>query len=447
MKTPVLILITAVLGIAIGFTVGKGGSSNNHDAPLSDQADPVTRKSQASRGSSDRKAASTSEGILAGVLKGREISQLSADDALKLLAPRISMDWNGDPLEMARNNYELQLLLSKLPASVLEQVIELSRKSDTPGFRVQQLFSAYATRDWQKAMDWAERQPDAARWKSAAIGKLAASDPARAAELYQDGRMNGTLGRSATWESGYNIANAYAKQGLQPFLSFLDTLPSGDVSNLLANSSRNLPKADIAAFLQEVGRRTADGSLDKWAMNNLVSNLAQTNPDEARKWIDSQEAGETRSKLELSLASNLARQGKSDEVLPLLKSAMAGVPGKEKEFFTSQIGTLLQTNPAIINQLADNLPAGTEFTGADLKNASTYGRNDAMVDLAKLIKNSDEQVAYLKQSLENLSNNGSKLNEVDFQLLSHRLQSLPITGSSTAVQEALANARQKALGK
>lgn len=446
MKTPALTLITAVLGLAIGFTVGKGGGGS-HEASPTDQADSVTRKTQSSRGSSDRKTGSASEGILAGVLKGREISQLSAEDALKLLAPRMSMDWNGDPLEMARNNYELQLLLSKLPASVMEQVIELSRKSETPGFRVQQLFGAYAARDWQKAMDWASRQPDAATWKSAAISKLAISDPGRAAELYQDGRMNGTLSRNATWESGYNIGNAYAKQGLQPFLSFLDTLPSGDISSLLGNSARNLPKADIPALLQEVGRRTAEGSLDKWTMTNLVSNLSQTNPEEAKKWIASQETGETRSKLELTLASNLARQGRSDDVLPLLKSAMAGVPGKEKELFTSQIGNLIQTNPALINQLADILPAGIEFTKVDLKYFGGYGRSDTMVDLAKLIKNSDEQVDYLKQSLENISNNGMKLNEVDFQLLSHRLQSLPLTGSSAAVQETLANARQKALGK
>jgi hypothetical protein len=289
MKTPGLILVTAVLGIAIGIAIGLTINKNDgrHEPGLADQAIPTSRTSHSSRGPSDKKAGSKSEGIFADLLEGRNISQLSADEALKLLESRISRGWIGDPLKMARNYYELQLILSKLPIPVLEQIMDLSLKSGTPQFRIQQFFGAFAMRDWQKAMNWAARQPDAASWKYAAISRLAANDLERATALYQDNLMNERSGRGSMWETGNIIANTYAKQGLKPLLSFLDTLPSREVSYLLSESAGNLPKADIPALLQEVSRRAAGGSINDQAMTNLVSDIAQTSPEEAWKWIDS----------------------------------------------------------------------------------------------------------------------------------------------------------------
>jgi hypothetical protein len=448
MKTPILPLGTAVLGAAIGFIIGNlPDRSVSPDQAREETREAPRRPGKAGRLTAGRKSESPTEAVLSAMLKGRAPGELSAEEAFNLMQPNLSMDfWGGDPLEMARRNYEFQLLLNKLPLPVLEQVMELSRESGTPGYRLQQVFGAYAIRDWEKAMAWAEKQPDATSWKNNAIAKMALTDPTRASELYQQGMLEGTSSMN-TWEVGMSLGSAYAKQGKAAYLAFIDSLPSGSASNVLSNSIRNLPKEDLPAVMKEMEQRVADGKIEEWTLRNLISNLAATDPQAANAWIEGMEAGENRSKIEMSLAENLARQGKGSEALALMKNAMAGMPGKEKEFFQNHVGSLVQSNPALAQQLASNLPEGVEITREDLKNIGTYGRNDLMIDVAKLVKSPDEQALYLEESFRKISDR-SKLNAKDFQILTHRLQTLGLTGdAATRARQALDEARDKVLGK
>ncbi|RYD20968.1 MAG: hypothetical protein EOP88_13110 [Verrucomicrobiaceae bacterium] len=458
MKAPLLPIATAVLGIAVGFIGGKsGGAGGAGDTASKDgQEQNESGKRQGSSrgaGSGGQRSDSSADAVLSNLLKGRAASEITAEEAYQLMLPQLNMDWNADPLQSARMNYQFQLLMSKLPLPVLEEVLVLSRDGKSvPPYRASMLFGAYATRNWEKAMAWAETQPDAPVLRSAALSRLATTDPARAAELYQKDLMSGES-RSGMWDTSYTLGSAYAKQGQAEFFKFIDGLPSGSVSNLLSNAARNLPKEDIPAFLAEMQKRSAEGKVESWTMNNLMSNMATTHPEEARKWLDSLEPGTKRAEAELSLANSLARQGKSTEITALLKSAMEGAAGKEKEFVRERAANTLMQNPAVMAELVAMLPAGQELTKEDVKHWGNYGygRTDAIVDVAGYIHSQDEKAAYLIESLNGMGENSRgnrKPNAKDFEILEHRLQKAGLTPEGmTQVRTALQGARDKILAK
>lgn len=456
MKTPLLPVATAVLGIAVGFIAGKGGGSGGEkvkeDGPLVRNGSGTRQGSTRGAGAGGQRADSSSEAVLSAFLKGKSPTELTAEEAFALLKPQMNMDWYSDPLEAARMNYQYQLLASKLPLAVMEDVLALAREGGVPPYRANQLFGAYAARDWEKAMAWAEKQPDAGTLRSVAISRLAQDDPARASELYQQELMTGAS-RMAGWEASYSLASSYARLGQAEFFKFLDGLPSGSASNLLSNGARNLPKEDVATFLAQVQKRAADGKMEGWAMNNLISNLAGTRGEEVRKWVETMEPGSKRAELEISLAGSLSRQGKPGEVDELLRSAMAGAAGKEKEFVKERGGNLIGQNPEVMEKLVNLLPEGQELTREDVKQWAGYGfgRTDTMLDLAKLIRSPEEQAAYLVESFNGMggTNNGNRnLNAKDFEILSHRLQAMDLSAeTATQAKTALESAREKVLGK
>lgn len=455
MKTPLLLVATGVIGIAIGFVAGKGGSVAKEDGPAATRSGGAnSRPGSSSRpaGAGGQRGDSSSEVVLSAFLKGRAASELTAEEAFALLKPQMNMDWNGDPLEAARMNYQFQLLAAKLPLGVMENVMELAREDGVQGYRANQLFSAYASRDWDKAMAWAEKQPDAATLRMVAISRLALTDPGKAAELHQQEMLTGAS-RSAQWETSFNLASSYAKLGQTEFFKFIDGLPSGSVSNVLSSGARNLPKEDVAGFLAEVQQRSADGKLESWAMNNLISNIASIHGEEALKWVATLEPGEKRAEMEINLASSLNRQGKNGEVDDLLRSAMVGAAGKEKEFVKERAGNLLGQNPELVEKLVNLLPEGQELTREDVKSWGNfgYGRTDTVLDIAKFIHSPDEQAAYLVETFNgmgNASQGGRKLNAKDFDILSHRLQTMNLSADTVAQgKTALEGARVKLLGK
>ena len=447
MKTPTLAIGTAVIGMAIGFLAGKSAEKQGEkqDAEAVSKRAAPPRSTSASREASGRRPAGAADGVLAGLLGGRQIAELSAADAYQLIKPSLEIDWGGDPLEWARRNYELQLMLSKLPLRVMEEVMNLAVESGN-NFRSQRILTAYALRDGQKAMDWASRQPDAAGYKAAVISAMASRDPAGAADLLQQGFMDGSY--TSSWMATYNLAAVYAKQGGTALLQFIDTMPSSSVSNLLSNSLRNLPKDELPAFMDVITQRMKDGKLQGFSMSNLLQNLATADPTLARSLIEKMEPGKERAERELAFAGTLSQQGKTGEALELLKSAMAQQPGKEKEFVLEQTSNLMYNNVEFALQLANQLPAGAEFTKEDVLKLSNRGAQTDLVSLAKFLKSPEEQAAYLEEAIASkMTNDSSRLNEMDYRILGHRIESLNLSASGKAgVAKALATSRDKALG-
>ena len=103
MKIPTLAIGTAVIGLAIGFLGGKSAEKQGEkqDAEAVSKRAASPRSTSASRESSGRRPAGAADGVLAGMLGGRQIAGLSAADAYQLIKPSLEIDWGGDPLAMA----------------------------------------------------------------------------------------------------------------------------------------------------------------------------------------------------------------------------------------------------------------------------------------------------------------------------------------------------------
>lgn len=441
MKTPPILIAGATLiGITIGFIAGS--SREERGAIARDDTPAVSSRMMSNRRADERRAGSAD--VVSGIIKGRDFSTMSAADALVLV--KANTDYflgGGDPVEMARKNYEYQLMLSKLPLAELEQLITLSQDSGVKYYLARQMFGVYAARNLNKAMAWAATQPNADSWKESAVGALAAHDPERAMKLHQDIILNG-----GGMNGGYELANSFAKQGKTALLEFIDSLPSSGAGNIVSLSMRSLPKEDLPGFLAELENRVKEGKIDQWAINSAMQNLSASDPELARSLIDKMDVGPERAKRELAFADALSRQGKAAEALDLLKSAMAQHAGKEKEFLLNEASMYGGRNLA--SQIAEALPAGMEWTVDDVKKLSGSGQwqGQDVVNMAKFLKTPEDQSLYLVEAIQNLGNRRSKLNETDFRVLEHRLQSLGFTGDNAAiVQQALAASRKKALGK
>lgn len=93
------------------------------------------------------------------------------------------------------------------------------------------------------------------------------------------------------------------------------------------------------------------------------------------------------------------------------------------------------------------LPQGSELNVEDVKKMTDCMWRADLVTMAKLLKSPGDQSRYLEGAIESLGKRGSKLNEADFRVLEHRLQSLGLTGMNLKiVQKELASSREMALG-
>lgn len=450
MKTSALVAGTALIGIAIGFVVGNvaaGPGRSGKDGAAENSS--RTKSSRWTGGGTAGSPTNKADSVASGFGNGREFGRMSANDALAIVKANLDPRRNGDLLDAARNNYEFQLMLSKLPLSEMESLMAISMEEGVPTHRIRVIFNAYASRDLDKAMAWADAQPDADSWKSVAISATATRDPDRAMAMYQDALLRGRISSFGgdMMDGAYSLASNAAKQGKLALLQFLDSVPSSGAGGYISSLLRQLPKEDMTGFLEELEKRVKDGKMEQWTMTSVLQNLASNDPALARSLIDKMPSGPERASREISFAGNLAQQGKTTEALELVKSALARQPGKEKEVFMNEAGNMY-SNPNFIAQMAEVLPAGVELTLVDITNlANRSGRSDP-VSMAKLLKSTDDQSAYLEEAIRNLGSRGTKPNETDFRVLEYRIQSLGLTGSDAeSVQKQLEDSRRKALRK
>jgi hypothetical protein len=451
MKTPTLVAGTALIGIAIGFVAGNMAAGSKRPGP--EEAEEILSRTKSSRwtgGGAAGSATGKPNSVASGFGNGREYGKMSANDALAIVRANLDPRRYGDLLDAARNNYEFQLMLSKLPLSEMESLMTISNKAGVPNHRIRVIFNTYASRDLDKAMAWADAQPDAGSWKNVAISANAARDPARAMEMYQDALLAGNISSFGgdMMDGVYSLGSNAAKQGKVALLQFLDSVPSTGAGGYVGSLLRNLPKEDMPGFLEELDKRVKDGKMEQWTMTNLLQNLASDDPALARSLIDKMPSGPERASREISFAGNLAQQGKTAEALELVKSALARQPGKEKEVFLNEAGNMMYSSPNFIARMVEVLPPGVELTVADVTNlGNRSGRSDP-VGLAKLLKSADDQSAYLEMAIRNFGSGSTKPNETDFRVLEHRIQAFGLTGSNAeAVQTQLEDSRRKLLGK
>lgn len=465
MRTFLLPLATAVLGIAVGFAGGKAGDGGRD---MAGEREPVARSRAAARQDASRgeetgaEAAADRRGqratalekehdlLLSALLKGRSITGISGEELFALLGPEMGRESGWEDGEAERLTYQYRILASRLPLEVTEKVLALAQGKGLRGSFVNILFSGYAQRDMDRAIAWAETQPDAARFRTVAVNRLSLTDPARAKALHQEAILSG--GDSLSWDSNHVLAENIAKRGQAEFFEFLDKLPSASQPNLISTSLKNLPKEDVATFMTEVQKRADEGKMDRWWMSQVLDSMAGNHPAELRKWMEGLEPGTKRAEAEVILAGRLSRSGNAGEVDALLRSAVAGSPGREKEFVMSRVRTLVSQDPELAEKLVNLLPEDQKLTREDVKDWGnySYGRTDTVLEVAKYIHSPDEQAAYLVDSFNkmgNVSGGGRKLNATDFDILSHRLAKMNLSANAMAqAKTALSSARDSTLG-
>ena len=153
-----------LVGISIGFVAGH--LSAERGAGLSSPPDrTVSVRRAAAEGYKDFPTAGSHRNLAVD----RDLSGLSATDAFALVVATGAINEDKEPLEKARRTYECEMMLEKLPLSVLEQLIILSQETGASQAAASHLFARYAIRDWQKAMAWLVGNPDASSLQFAAV--------------------------------------------------------------------------------------------------------------------------------------------------------------------------------------------------------------------------------------------------------------------------------------
>ncbi|MES2922045.1 MAG: hypothetical protein V4819_10880 [Verrucomicrobiota bacterium] len=441
MKHPLIAVGLTLVGIAIGFVAGHLAAVRGAD--FSKQSPPPERTVSARRvaaaGGKDYWPAGSSRD-LAG---DRDLSGLSATNAFALVEATDAIDGDIEPLDKAKKTYECEVMLERLPLSVLEQLILLSQKSKLSKKVASHLFARYAVRDWQKAMAWVAENPDVSSLQFAAVRAVADSRPDLAQEVLQEALKNiqGNSEWGASFQAQFALSAAFARQGKDPFFRFIDTLPSGIVANVISNALEKLPRDDIPGFLEEVGKRTKEGKVEDFAMRNIMHSLAVSDPALAIRWIDKMEPGYPRTSCETGFTSMLVRNGRKDEALAFVKNAMVGHAGEEMKYFQYYASEMAGDDIGFVRQVAGLLPPGMEVTEKDVDALEGSLGNKDIVSFSTLINSPQGKAAYLEGAIARMAKDRGA-NESDFRLLENRLESLGLEGESASLVDlALAAAR------
>jgi hypothetical protein len=440
-----------VVSLGIGYMAGGiRGSSANVEAPEQQAADSRQVKS-ISRDRLNRE--NSGDEMLAGILKGRAPKDLSDAEVAKIVIQLSKYDSTQSPVARARQSYQLQLLLEKLPASRLEEAaaaIAADPDSKRTG-GLNTIMNAMASKDPQRALAWAKTQKNAPALLASVLGTMAKDDPMTAADIYREGLLDGTFGQNDGWQASYGIGTAMARLGKKALLNFMDSLPQQQQGSILSNCFRELPEGERGEMMDDIYQRSKDGRLQDWSFKNVFSTALSTDRALAEAWLDKMEPGKERASLELATANSLSRNGDPDAAREWMSRAIAQSQGREKELLDEAINQLGYSSPGDIAIFAGLLPEGIEVKAEDLKNQaqnSIYRGLGGLTGLAGAIRDPAEQTKLITTALEEFvtrtgqSSQPSHLNSTDFEIFTRQLQTLNLTGeNATKVAEALAAAR------
>ncbi|RYD21234.1 MAG: hypothetical protein EOP88_12090 [Verrucomicrobiaceae bacterium] len=446
MKFPLQLVGAFVLGIVVALL---GVRSRSADGSADDGSDsPSGGRPSASR--SGQRHDTAPESLLSSLLKGKSPSDLTTEEALGILSAVMDKPAGGDSVEQAKMDYQFQLLMAKLPLPVVEEMLTAAREKGVLVDKVHRLFAAYARRDPDKAMAWANGQTDGPRLRAIVIRGLSQEDPGQAALIYQKELLASTT-RKSDWEAGESIARSYARHGHAALLDYLDTLPSGFASSFLPTAIQELPEGDVAAFLGELEKRTAAKNWQGWHMTELLGRLSVSHPLETARFLERMEPGKDRANTRYSLAMALMGQGKGEESREMLGKVMADLPGGEKQFVMMNLQGCLRSFPEMAVAMVEALPEEQGLTAEDLQRwpSFNFGHPDGMMNLAQLIRSRDGQASYLVESFNKIGpGNNNHMDANDFKLLADRLETLELPADGKArAQEALEEARVRATAK
>lgn len=439
------------VGLGIGYLAGGSRASSAGSGNSKEQAASPRETRSSSR---DRQTRDNSgDELLSGILKGRSVKELSDGELAKIVVQLSKYDSTQNSVARARQSYQLQMLLEKLPASRLEQAAE-AIAADPDSKRaggINTIMGAMASKDPQRALAWAKTQKNASSLLSSVLGAMAKDDPMTAADIYREGLLDGTFNQNDGWQASYGIGNAMARLGKAPLLAFLEKLPQQQQSNLLSNCYRELPESDRPDMMNEIYQRSKDGRLQDWSFKSIFTNALSSDRAQAEAWLAKMEPGKERASLELSTANSLSRNGDPDAAREWMSRAITGSQGREKELLDEAVSQMAYNNPGDIAVFASLLPEGIELRAEDLKNQASstlYRGLGGLPGLASALRDPAEQAELITGALksfttaEGVGSQRSRLNATDFEIFARQLQSLNLTGENAAkVAQALDAAR------
>lgn len=440
-----------VVSLGIGYLAGGGrASSASVENPKEQAANPRQMKS-ASREKQSRE--SSGDDLLAGILKGRPAQDLTDSELVKIMLQLSKYDSTQSPVSQARQAYQLQLLLEKLPVARLEQAAE-AIAADPDSKRaggINTIMNVMASKDPERAMAWAKTQKSAANLLASVLSTMAKDDPMTAADIYREGILDGTFNQNSGWQASYGIGTAMARLGKKALLNFMESLPQQQQGNILSNCYRELPEGDRVEMIDEIYQQSKDGRMQDWSFRNVFSNALTTDRAQAEAWLAKMEPGKERASLELSAATQYSRSGDPDAAREWMSRAIAQSQGREKELLNEAVNQMAYNNPGDIALFASLLPEGIELRAEDLENQANntaYRGFSGLTGLAGAIRDPAEQTKLITTALEQFATNtrqssqSSRLNATDFEIFTRQLQTLNLTGeNSTKVAEAVAAAR------
>lgn len=409
---------------------------------------------QAARQPSGRpggRADSGANDVLADYLEGRAPAELTAEEAYQIIGPQLKdfpMDWSNDPVERARKNYQFELLASKLPLDVIEQVMDLGREKRANPYMLAQWFGAYVGRNPDRAMEWADRQPDSKEWRGTAILRLASSDPDLAVKLYGQEMLTGAS-RNTLQGVPSRLVKEYGKRGSAALFRMVDSMPGNETNNLIFGGWEALPEEEKPAFLAEIRKRAEAGQPEyQYYQNNLKLARAESHPEELREWMETMPP-QSQADTALKLAARQIGRGKTEAAKEYLRTAMNAVPGAEKDLVNAS-SNLYYNNPDLFTMMVEMLPEDQKLTLEDARKwGAIHGRPLAALDMAVYIGSPEDRATYVASAFASMDNSGlRKANAADFEILSKRLNALGLTGEAAdRAHTALEDARKKSLGK
>jgi hypothetical protein len=436
MKT--LLTATCIISIACGYIIGKSISSSPKETQNASSTQtrydrPNTRDTP-TRNNGDN-------ALLDSILGGHSITEIPAADLAALITKLSKIDPDMDTLSRAKQSYQLQLLLAKLSVSDLINVAtELSSDpKNNNSEKISSVISALADKNHTLALDWISTQEDSSKYYAVILGSIAKNDPTTASSLLRSAMLDGTITGDQLWRASYSIAQSIAKLGADPLLTYLDSLPQQQQSNIVYNSISNVPENERIKLLDQIYQRNQDGRLKGVSMDHLFSKILSLDKAGATEWFSKLPDSDLKKSFRTKAANSLFAMGDKESASEWMKEALAAAPGQEKQIIRDTIRHSSYSSPESIAFFAKLLPEGADFTAADLENNvvnSIYSSTDGLTAFANIIRDPNEKALLITNSLNKIRQSSYRHNANDFEILSHKIASMGFTGENAKLVNA-----------
>ncbi len=365
MNGKIVLAATCAISLSTGYVIRGGinvsGEETKTSATPSRPDRPSTTKT--------RTRPMEDNALLDSILGSRPISEIPPADLAALIARLYESDIGMDPVLRAKQSYQLQLLLAKLPPANLAAIASsiLSDPETKGSGYLTYILISLAKKDRERALDWVSHQEDSSHHYSVVIGAIAMDDPLVAADLFNQGLLDGRLSENDSGSARYNIAHALARIGAEPLVKFIDSLPQRSQTVTIQSAMQSIPEGERIKLLDEIHLRKPGIQFREVGLNKLFSEILSSDEPSAKEWFAKLPEGSEKDNLRFNAAKALINSGEKGVATTWLRESLATIPGREKGVLATIIDDVIHNNSGDIPHYAALLPEGLAFTAKDLE--------------------------------------------------------------------------------